>query len=458
MRIAPNAVLQSNAPRPSPSPPPDLPMPLDLTELKTRDLSDLLALAEQLKIDNAASLKRQDLIFEILRSQVGRGQSTVNGTGVLETLPDGFGFLRAPDYNYLPGPDDIYVSPSQIRRFNLRTGDLVEGQIRPPKEGEKYFALLKIERVNARAPDEERNKVLFDNLEAQHADRRLPLESTLALRMVDLLAPLGLGQRVAIHGPLHAGRTRLIVDLVNGIAQAVPEIVPLVVLVDERPEEIDEIKKAIKGEVLASTFDEPPARHVQVADMALERAKRMVEQGNEVLLVLDSLTRLTRAYAATVPPGGRMLYGVVDVLALQRARRFFGAGRNIRGPGSLTTIATVLTNTGSELNDVLLEDLQGMANAEIHLSPELQADGLFPAIDVARTCTHQAERLVAPEELQARNDLKKTVLAEANPWAHLKDVLTREPTNAQVLQIGEVHVADKRRPAVAATRARAQRA
>jgi transcription termination factor Rho len=431
-------------------------MALDLTELKTRDLSDLLALADQLKIDNAASLKRQDLIFEILRSQVGRGPGTANGTGVLETLPDGFGFLRAPDYNYLPGPDDIYVSPSQIRRFNLRTGDLVDGQIRAPKEGEKYFALLKIERVNGRAPDEERNKVLFDNLEAQHAERRLPLEATPALRMIDLLAPLGLGHRIAIHGPLHAGRTRLIVDLVNGFAQAEPDIVPLVVLVDERPEEIDEIKKAIRGEVLASTFDEPPARHAQVADMALERAKRMVEQGHDVLLVLDSLTRLTRAYAATVPAGGRMLYGVVDVLALQKARRFFGAGRNIRGPGSLTTIATVLTNTGSELNDVLLEDLQGMANAEIHLSPDLQADGLFPAIDVARTCTHQAERLVPPDELQARTELRKSLLAEADPWAHLRDLLARDPTNAQLLQAGDVPVPGKRRPAVATARARVQ--
>ena len=384
-------------------------MAMDLSELRPRDITELVDVARDLGIDNASGLRRQELIFEIVRRKAGSGGGALGG-GVLETLPDGFGFLRSPHCNYLPGPDDIYVSPSQIRRFNLRTGDEVGGRVRAPKEGERYFALIKIETVNDRSPDIERNKLLFDNLTPVHTSRRLPLDAaTPGLRMVDAVAPLGFGQRVLVHAPVHAGRTRLCRELADCIADHAPDTHVVMVLVDERPEEVTELREVMRAEVLSSTFDEPPDRHVQVAEMALERARRLVEQGRDVVVFFDSLTRLARALNAVAPPGGRQLAGQVDAMALHQARRLFGAGRCMQEGGSLTVIATVLTGTQGAVDELLLEELEGTANAEVKLDVSLARGGVWPALDLMRSYSRDTGRLVPATERASRVALRATL-------------------------------------------------
>lgn len=388
-------------------------MAMDLSELRPRDIAELVDVARKLGIDNASGLRRQELIFEIVRRRAGSGGGAM-GEGVLETLPDGFGFLRSPDCNYLPGPDDIYVSPSQIRRFNLRTGDHVAGRVRAPKEGERYFALIKIEAVNDRPPEVERHKLLFDNLTPIHTARRLPIdEASAGLRMVDAVAPLGFGQRVLIHAPVHAGRTRLCCELATAIGADNPEVVLLMLLVDERPEEVTALRRSMSAEVLSSTFDEPPDRHVQVAEMAMERARRLVEQGRDVVVFLDSLTRLARALNAVAQPGGRQLAGQVDAMALHRARRLFGAGRCLEEGGSLTVIATVLTGTQGAVDDLLLEELEGTANAEVKLDVALARSGVWPAVDLVRSYSRDTGRLVPADELPHRAALRATLSGDA---------------------------------------------
>jgi transcription termination factor Rho len=378
-------------------------MPLDLTDLRARRIPELVALARDQGVDNAAGLKKQELIFELIRRQAGAAGA--NGSGVLETLPDGFGFLRSPDCNYLPGPDDIYVSPSQIRRFNLRTGDLVRGAVRAPKEGERYFALIKIEAINDRSPDTEREKLLFDNFTSVPSGRHLQLagpESPASLQLLDRHAPIGFGHRVALFGPSASGRTTLLREMAEGVLAQQPGAYVIVVLVDERPEEVTEMQRVLRAEVLSSTFDEPATRHVQVADMALERAKRMVEQGRDVVLFIDSLSRLARAYNATVPPGGKMLHGVVDVTAIHRARRYFGAGRCLEEGGSLTVVAAVLTGSDSPVDQALIEELEGTANAELRLDASLAMRGLYPAFDHHRFRARQTSRLDPAGEAERR--------------------------------------------------------
>lgn len=379
-------------------------MSLDLSELRATRITELVQTARDLGIDNAAGLKKQELIFEIVRRKAGPAGGS-HGEGVLETLPDGFGFLRSPDCNYLPGPDDIYVSPSQIRRFNLRTGDLVGGRVRAPKEGERYFALIKIERVNDRSPDTERHKLLFDNLTPVPPSRLLRLGGDgPALQLFRRYLPLAHGQRIALQAPPRAGRSTLLRELANGIVTADPEVAVLVVLVDERPEEVGVMAGSVKGEVLSSTFDEPPSRHVQVAEMALERAKRMVEQGRDVVLFIDSLSRLARAYNATTAGGGRELGGGVDLASLQKSRRLFGAGRSLDEGGSLTVICTLLTATGHPVDELLIKETEGSANAELLLDPGLVDAGRFPALDVRRCFVRGAERVVGAELAAALAD------------------------------------------------------
>ncbi len=373
---------------------------LDLTDLKLRKISELVEMARVLRVENAASLKKQELIFEILRNQPG--SANARGEGVLEILPDGFGFLRAPDCNYLAGPDDIYVSPSQVRRFNLRTGDTVSGVVRAPKEGERYFALIKVESIGGRNPDTERDKLLIDNLTPVHPSRPLRLEHRpdgLGTRAIDLLAPLGLGQRALLLAPPRAGRTSLLREIAQGVRKNHPEAALLVLLIDERPEEVTEMTRSVDAEVLSSTFDEPPARHVQVADMGIERAKRLVEQGRDVVVIIDSLTRLARACHATATAGGRLLGGVLDAGAAHRVRRSVAAARALEEGGSLTLIGAVLTDTDARIDEVTLDELRGTANAEIVLSGALAELGVFPALEIAATHTRHAERLVDPGRL-----------------------------------------------------------
>jgi transcription termination factor Rho len=387
-------------------------MQLDLSHLRSQRITELVGTARSLGIDNAAGLKKQELIFEIVRHRAG-GTSGAHGEGVLETLPDGFGFLRSPDCSYLPGPDDIYVSPSQIRRFNLRTGDLVGGRVRAPKEGERYFALIKIESVNGRSPDDERDKILFDNFAPIHPQRRIKLETEdTRLRMIGGLMPLGFGQRIAVLTPPRAGRTSLVRDLCRSISESNPGTVMMVLLVDERPEEVSAMAEAVDAEVLSSTFDEPHQRHVQVAEMVLDRAKRLVEQGQDVVLLVDSLSRLARAFNATAPTGGRELRNGVDIAAIHRARRFFGAGRCLDGGGSLTLIATVLTDTGHDVDEILLQEVQGTANGELRIDAALVEADVWPAIDVRATFTRSAERLVGEGVADALRAFRRTLSFE----------------------------------------------
>ena len=369
---------------------------MNLTELKRKKMSELIHMGQGLNIENVSGMRRQDLIFEILRHHSShRGE--VFGDGVLETLPDGFGFLRSPDYNYLPGPDDIYVSPSQIRRFGLRTGDTVEGQIRPPKDSERYFALLKVDRVNGDAPDHQGEKIMFDNLTPLYPNKRLRLEwdhRNYSTRIVDMLAPIGKGQRCLIVSPPRAGKTVLLQDIAHAITANHPEVYLMVLLIDERPEEVTDMQRTVKGEVVSSTFDEPPARHVQVAEMVIEKAKRLAECKRDVVILLDSITRLARAYNTVVPPSGKILSGGVDSNALHKPKRFFGAARNIEEGGSLTIIATALVDTGSRMDEVIFEEFKGTGNSEIHLDRKLMEKRIFPCLDINKSGTRKEEMLV----------------------------------------------------------------
>jgi transcription termination factor Rho len=372
---------------------------MDLQELKNRSAEDLLTLAEELEIENASSLRKQDIIFSILKKLVEK-DIPIYAEGVVEILQDGFGFLRSPQANYLPGPDDLYVSPSQVRRFSLRTGDVVEGELRAPKEGERYFALLKVNKINFEAPDKARHRINFDNLTPLYPDERLKMEvdnapnSDLTTRVIDLVAPLGKGQRGLVVAPPRTGKTVMLQNLAHAIAENHPEVYLMVLLIDERPEEVTDMARSVKGEVISSTFDEPASRHVQVAEMVIEKAKRLVEQKRDVVILLDSITRLARAYNTVVPSSGKVLTGGVDAHALQRPKRFFGAARNIENGGSLTILATALVDTGSRMDEVIFEEFKGTGNSEIVLDRKLSDKRVFPSIDITKSGTRKEEMLV----------------------------------------------------------------
>ncbi len=401
---------------------------LNLAKLKDMSISELTHIAKEMGIEGATGLRKQELIFKVLAAQTEKS-GLIFSEGVLETLPDGFGFLRAPEYNYLPGPDDIYVSPSQIRKFDLRTGDTVSGQIRPPKEGERYFALIKVEAINFEAPEQAREKVFFDNLTPLYPDEQLRMEIThdadkIAARVIDLVTPIGKGQRGLIVAPPRTGKTMLLQTIANSITENHPEVALIVLLIDERPEEVTDMQRSIKGEVISSTFDEPPTRHVQVADMVIEKAKRLVEHKRDVVILLDSITRLARAHNAVVPPSGKILSGGIDSNALQRPKRFFGAARNIEEGGSLTIIATALIDTGSRMDDVIFEEFKGTGNSEIYLDRKLSDKRLFPAIDLQRSGTRKEELLIGKEDLN-RIWVMRRVLNPLSPVEQMEVVLER---------------------------------
>lgn len=399
---------------------------MNLKELKEKHISDLVHMAKEMGIDGAANLRKQDLVFSLLEAQAVRN-GVVYSEGVLETLPDGFGFLRAPDYNYLPGPDDIYVSPSQIRRFNLRTGDTVSGQIRPPKDNERYFALLKVESVNGETPDFTGEKILFDNLTTIHPDFRFKLEidpQVYSTRLIDLFAPIGKGQRALIVAPPKTGKTILLQNIANSIAQNHPEAVLIVLLIDERPEEVTDMERSVRGEVVSSTFDEPAQRHVQVAEMVIEKAKRLVEHKKDVVILLDSITRLARAYNSVVPPSGKILTGGVDANALHKPKRFFGAARNVEEGGSLTIIATALIDTGSRMDEVIFEEFKGTGNMELVLDRRLAERRVFPAIDINKSATRREDLLLGRETLNRLWVLRK-VLHPMSPIESMEFLLQR---------------------------------
>ena len=384
---------------------------MNIAELKEMNIGSLSQMAKELNVVGASSMRKQELIFEILKAQTEK-EGLIFAEGVLEILPEGFGFLRAPDYNYLPGPDDIYVSPSQIRKFNLRTGDTISGQIRPPKDGERYFALIKVEAVNFEHPTEARNKILFDNLTPLYPNERIRLETdkeTLSARVMDLMVPIGKGQRGLIVAAPRTGKTMLLQTIAKSIMTNHPEIVLIVLLIDERPEEVTDFQRNVDAEIISSTFDEPPTRHVQVADMVIEKAKRLVEHKRDVVIVLDSLTRLARANNAIIPSSGKVLSGGIDANALQRPKRFFGSARNIEEGGSLTIIATCLVDTGSRMDDVIFEEFKGTGNLEIHLDRKLVDKRIFPAIDINRSGTRKEELLLSPEELNRVWILRKVL-------------------------------------------------
>ncbi|MFC1885500.1 transcription termination factor Rho [Thermodesulfobacteriota bacterium] len=374
---------------------------MNIVELKTKKISELTQMAKKFNIDRAAGMRKQDLIFALLQSQIEKN-GLIYGEGTLEILPDGFGFLRAPNYNYLPGPDDIYVSPSQIRRFNLRTGDTVSGQIRQPKESERYFALLKVEAVNYEDPEVAREKILFDNLTPLYPERKVSLETdprNFSTRIMDLLIPIGFGQRGLIVSPPRSGKTMLLQNIANSIIASHKSVIPFVLLIDERPEEVTDMERSVKAEVISSTFDEPAERHVQVAEMVIEKAKRLVEHKKDVVILLDSITRLARAYNSVMPPSGKILSGGVDSNALQRPKRFFGAARNIEEGGSITIIATALIDTGSRMDEVIFEEFKGTGNLEIVLDRRLADKRVFPAIDIKKSGTRKEELLLEPDVL-----------------------------------------------------------
>jgi transcription termination factor Rho len=410
---------------------------MNLSDLKHKKINELAALARDLNVEGASGLRKQELIFAILQAQVEKN-GVIFGGGVLEILPDGFGFLRAPDYNYLPGPDDIYVSPSQIRRFNLRTGDTISGQIRPPKEGERYFALLKVELVNFEDPSVARDKILFDNLTPLYPDGRLNLETdakNFSARVMDLMTPIGMGQRGLIVAAPRTGKTMLLQNIANSIATNHPEVVLIVLLIDERPEEVTDLERSVKAEVISSTFDEPPQRHIQVAEMVLEKAKRLVEHKRDVVILLDSITRTARAYNTVVPASGKILSGGLDANALQRPKRFFGAARNIEEGGSLTIIATALIETGSRMDEVIFEEFKGTGNMEIHLDRKLTEKRIFPSIDINRSGTRKEELLLAPEDLNRIWILRKLLspLSPVDSMEFLLEKLKDTKTNADFL-------------------------
>ena len=410
---------------------------LDLAELKDMSISELTHIAKSLDVEGASGMRKQELIFKVLAAQTEKS-GLIFSQGVLETLPDGFGFLRAPEYNYLPGPDDIYVSPSQIRKFDLRTGDTVSGQIRPPKEGERYFALIKVEAINFEQPEHSREKIFFDNLTPLYPDEQLRMETTpdkVSARVIDLVTPIGKGQRALIVAPPRTGKTMLLQTMANSITENHPEVTLIVLLIDERPEEVTDMQRSVRGEVISSTFDEPPTRHVQVADMVIEKAKRLVEHKRDVVILLDSITRLARAHNAVVPPSGKILSGGIDSNALQRPKRFFGAARNIEEGGSLTIIATALIDTGSRMDDVIFEEFKGTGNSEIHLDRRLSDKRLFPAIDLQRSGTRKEELLLSPEDLN-RVWVMRRVLNPLSPVEQMEVVLERlskSKSNAEFL-------------------------
>ncbi len=412
---------------------------MDIAQLKEMNISALTQIAKDLNIQGASGMRKQELIFKILQAQTEKS-GFIFSEGVLETLPDGFGFLRAPDYNYLPGPDDIYVSPSQIRKFDLRTGDTVSGQVRPPKDGERYFALIKVEAVNFEHPDEARNKIFFDNLTPLYPNERLKLETpsakdNLSARVLDLLTPIGKGQRGLIVAPPRTGKTMLLQTIANSITANHPEVVMIVLLIDERPEEVTDMQRSVNGEVISSTFDEPASRHVQVAEMVIEKAKRLVEHKRDVVILLDSITRLARAYNTIVPPSGKVLSGGVDSNALQRPKRFFGAARNIEEGGSLTIIATALIDTGSRMDDVIFEEFKGTGNMEIGLDRKLVDKRVFPAIDINRSGTRKEELLVPKDELNRIWILRKVLnpLSTVEAMELLLEKMSKSKSNGDFL-------------------------
>jgi transcription termination factor Rho len=399
---------------------------MNVVDLKDKKISELTQMAKKFNIEGAAGMRKQELIFALLQAQLEK-DGLIYGEGVLEILPDGFGFLRAPDYNYLPGPDDIYVSPSQIRRFNLRTGDTVAGQIRQPKESERYFALLKVEAVNYEDPEIARDKILFDNLTPLYPERKMKLETSednYSTRIMDLLTPIGFGQRGLIVSPPRSGKTMLLQFIANSITSNHKDIVLIVLLIDERPEEVTDMERSVKGEVVSSTFDEPAERHVQVAEMVIEKAKRLVEHKKDVIILLDSITRLARAYNSVMPPSGKVLSGGVDSNALQRPKRFFGAARNIEGGGSLTIIATALVDTGSRMDEVIFEEFKGTGNMELQLDRRLADKRLFPAIDIKKSGTRK-EELLLPKEVLNRVWILRKLLSSLNPSDSLEFLLEK---------------------------------
>ncbi|OGU04357.1 MAG: transcription termination factor Rho [Gemmatimonadetes bacterium RBG_16_66_8] len=399
---------------------------MDIAELKRKSVAELHAMAEQLNITNYSGLRKQDLIFRIEQSLLDT-DTVLRGEGVLEILPEGYGFLRSQDWNYLYGPDDIYVSPSQIKRFDLRTGDTILGQVRPPKEGERYLALLKVEQVNFEEPDKAKHRIAFDNLRPRYPERRIRLErkdADLSMRVMDLLAPIGCGQRGLIVSPPKAGKTILLQKVANSITENHPDAILIVLLIDERPEEVTDMEENVKAEVISSTFDEPADRHVQVADMVIEKAKRLVEHGRDVIILLDSITRLARAHNVVVPHSGKILSGGVDANALQKPKRFFGAARNIEGGGSLTIIATALIETGSRMDEVIFEEFKGTGNMEIVLDRRIADRRIWPAIDVQRSSTRKEELLLDKEELQ-KVYLLRNFLADMPPVEAIEFLLER---------------------------------
>jgi len=417
----------------------EAPAVIELSSLKEMSVTELTRIAKQLEVPGATGMRKQELIFEILRARAEKS-GLIFSEGVLEVLPDGFGFLRAPDYNYLPGPDDIYVSPSQIRKFDLHTGDTVSGQIRSPKEGERYFALIKVEAVNFEPPEKAREKVFFENLTPLYPQGRLLLETeaeNLSGRVLDLMTPVGKGQRGLIVAAPRTGKTMLLQSLATSIAKNHPEVYLIVLLIDERPEEVTDMQRSVKGEVISSTFDEPAQRHVQVAEMVIEKAKRLVEHKRDVVILLDSITRLARAYNAIVPPSGKVLSGGVDSNALQRPKRFFGAARNVEEGGSLTIMATALIDTGSRMDDVIFEEFKGTGNMEVHLDRKLMDKRVFPAIDINKSGTRKEELLMDKAELNRVWVLRKVLnpLSVVEAMELLTEKLEKTKSNAEFLNM-----------------------
>jgi transcription termination factor Rho len=410
---------------------------MNLVELKGKSIAELATMADELKVEGASGMRKQDLIFAILNAQTEKN-GMIFGEGVLEILPDGFGFLRAPDYMYLPGPDDIYVSPSQIRRFNIRTGDTVSGQIRPPKEGERYFALLKVDAVNYEDPEISRTKILFDNLTPYYPEKKIKLEhapTDYTTRAMDLVTPIGMGQRGMIVAPPRTGKTMLLQAIAKAVLKNHKDIKLIVLLIDERPEEVTDWARQVNTEIIASTFDEPPQRHVQVADMVIERAKRLVEHKKDVVILLDSITRLARAHNAIIPASGKVLSGGLDANALQRPKRFFGAARSIESGGSLTILATALVDTGSRMDDVIFEEFKGTGNMELHLDRKLVEKRVFPAIDINASGTRKEELLVDKDDLNRMWVLRKVLnpLSTVESMEFLLEKLKQNKTNRDFL-------------------------
>ncbi len=453
---APVVVKEPPKPSPPKSPPPKSPAPkstqqksggrqggrrgdsgLNISELKEMSIAKLTQVAKDLAVPGAGGMRQQELIFQILKAQTEQS-GFIFSEGVLEVLPDGFGFLRAPDYNYLPGPDDIYVSPSQIRKFDLQTGDTVSGQIRPPKEGERYFALIKVEAVNFEAPEQGRDKIFFENLTPLYPQERITLESTgpnLSARVMDLMTPIGKGQRGLIVAAPRTGKTMLLQNIAQSIVKNHPEVYLIVLLIDERPEEVTDMQRSVDGEVISSTFDEPAQRHVQVAEMVVEKAKRLVEHRKDVVILLDSVTRLARAYNTVIPPSGKVLSGGLDSNALQKPKRFFGAARNIEEGGSLTIMATALVDTGSRMDDVIFEEFKGTGNMEIHLERKLVDKRVFPAIDIQKSGTRKEELLLSGDDLNRVWVLRKVLnpLSPVEAMELLLDKMGKTKSNADFL-------------------------